>query len=1142
METDNHDWELSKENVQPLKQGRHMSALMAALHSDQGHGDEQTVIQTQQSEFEMELRTYCGDDPLDVWDRYIKWTEQYYPKGGHEGQLMTLIEQCLKLFQNEPKYSSDLRFIQVWLKFANLAEDPVEVFNYMFDIGVGSAIAEVYIEWATALERKGDLKRADAIYLEGLNRCTEFKDKLKQSLLQFQNRVARNITLQREERHAPAMFGREDKETRSALSRLKTHGSRQKIGVTRTGTASLGLAGTLKTGQPAPPKQKGGKTFDVFCDENVPPSLQPQQTDEWQSLPVKAVNNRENEKKPGVWKGVKAMQKPSSVSSVSNVTPFEIHEDASESVQSHAPKTQMINSLPLSTWKATNNPDVLQTLRQPCFAPNTGIPMYQKEKIYNGITEFSFEELRANKYWKRRAEREEQKREEERRQREELVKKQLAEQEAKIADLEAALQRLGGKPAAVVQGDTGHSGSFYTPTDQVLHSSGHITSSGSARSCGPQMMDTGANIGFPPVPSAQKNNFQVPSQNLSTSKGAFQLQGQLRSSTPMEEDGDSCSQQVTHSKPPLTTPENINMNSVSSTTISSGGGQDLLTPSPFGGANGRALSSSVSKELENGLYQQNAGRPSVAPADPMPKACNVERMRTSAPSPTVHTKEAYNDILGMFNTTFDTDSFTGPTASGKTPSKSLEVSVQKSAGDFQIFEDAMQTESPAAPKAGFFIHEDALDENSMCVGKGGGHQNVNIIKQERAPCQGKPSTAHGSDGCSNVRVEYQNRTNWSRGSSRKNGVVMNKPMGFSIHQDVQEDEDVRAVAASQSKGHPPAGEPFQIWYGELQEENTDPKAKAVKQSTRRGLAFASTPGAMSLRCDSDDVETLPDMSHYPEPTIEYQAKHDQTLAPLDHFSHQAMAASTPFTSGQSRSMKTPNPPEETSNLLAAAGSSTSESMTGSLASTLGATHTTPSKNLSPIMEGSNENSHDDMKSLHSTAASCSNTLLRTRHESCHSQGSEPVHEQVDVCNVSMQDEEQQRQQPPKFAPFNDSADLDQSCQHQIDTTTYIPDLEPEVTQALLSASIRIDPKNPFDDATIEHFLATLDPPLQDYPNYKRCKGPLPHCENDHPFDEFITFDKCIGEGGYAKVWKVMKFPDDMDAATLTGIEPDKALK
>ncbi|GFR58880.1 mitotic checkpoint serine/threonine-protein kinase BUB1-like [Elysia marginata] len=253
----------------------------------------------------MELRTYSGDDPFDVWDRYIKWTEQYYPKGGHEGQLMKLIEQCLKLFQNDPKYSNDHRFIQVWLKFANLTEDPVEVFKYMFDIGVGSAVAQVYIEWATALERNGDMKRADAIYFEGLNRCTQNKDLIKQSLLQFQSRVAQKITFQAKEHKTSSLLGKDEKETRSALSRLKTHGNRQKVGVTRTGNASLGFAGTYKSSQAAAPKQKPVKSFDIFCDENVPPSLQPQQTEEWQSLPVKAAVNRENEKKPGIWKGVK---------------------------------------------------------------------------------------------------------------------------------------------------------------------------------------------------------------------------------------------------------------------------------------------------------------------------------------------------------------------------------------------------------------------------------------------------------------------------------------------------------------------------------------------------------------------------------------------------------------------------------------------------------------------------------------------------------------------------------------------------------------------------------------------------------------------------------------------------------------------
>ena len=83
-----------------------------------------------------------------------------------------------------------------------------------------------------------------------------------------------------------------------------------------------------------------------------------------------------------------------------------------------------------------------------------------------------------------------------------------------------------------------------------------------------------------------------------------------------------------------------------------------------------------------------------------------------------------------------------------------------------------------------------------------------------------------------------------------------------------------------------------------------PKPKPMKQNIRRGLAFSSTPGAMCQRSDcvsSDEVETLPDMSHYTEFTIEYRAKHEETLAPLDHYTIHARAASTPFTGKQDRS-------------------------------------------------------------------------------------------------------------------------------------------------------------------------------------------------------------------------------------------------
>lgn len=89
-----NEWELSKENVQPLKQGRKMANLTAALAPssvDQTRifREKQWVFlhfQLQQMllnwtgvltflflrfqrEFEAQIRTYEGDDPLEIWYR-----------------------------------------------------------------------------------------------------------------------------------------------------------------------------------------------------------------------------------------------------------------------------------------------------------------------------------------------------------------------------------------------------------------------------------------------------------------------------------------------------------------------------------------------------------------------------------------------------------------------------------------------------------------------------------------------------------------------------------------------------------------------------------------------------------------------------------------------------------------------------------------------------------------------------------------------------------------------------------------------------------------------------------------------------------------------------------------------------------------
>ena len=66
-----------------------------------------------------------------LWDRYVKWTEQYYPKGGKDSHLSELLQRCVQQFNNEEKYKNDPRFLNVWMKLVSytcilLNSTPVE--------------------------------------------------------------------------------------------------------------------------------------------------------------------------------------------------------------------------------------------------------------------------------------------------------------------------------------------------------------------------------------------------------------------------------------------------------------------------------------------------------------------------------------------------------------------------------------------------------------------------------------------------------------------------------------------------------------------------------------------------------------------------------------------------------------------------------------------------------------------------------------------------------------------------------------------------------------------------------------------------------------------------------------------------------
>uniref|UniRef100_A0A8C7EDC3 BUB1 mitotic checkpoint serine/threonine kinase B n=1 Tax=Nothoprocta perdicaria TaxID=30464 RepID=A0A8C7EDC3_NOTPE len=403
----NDEWELSKENVQPLRQGRVMSTLQEALA--QQETSVHTAAQLKKQEFESEIRFYSGDDPLDVWDRYIKWTEQTFPQGGKESNLSAVLERAVKALNEQQRYYKDPRYLNLWLKFGNCCNEPLDLYSYLHSQEIGTTLAQLYITWAEELEARGSFKKADLIFQEGLQRKAEPMDKLQSHHRQFQARVSRQTLLGLEDAadEKDIDLPRTAEPQRSSLADLKGRGKKNVVApISRVGDALKATNQNRSLQNPASQQLSNNLRFAVF-DENSAsasgpgiPALTPQS---WTALP--APKAKENELSAGPWNSGRrprsnansGMEVPCTLP---NFTPY-VEESALQQVMTPCKIEPSINSV-LSARKPEKE-DPLQRVQshQQDTQKKQEMVMYCKDKVYAGVEEFSLEEIRAEIYRKR---------------------------------------------------------------------------------------------------------------------------------------------------------------------------------------------------------------------------------------------------------------------------------------------------------------------------------------------------------------------------------------------------------------------------------------------------------------------------------------------------------------------------------------------------------------------------------------------------------------------------------------------------------------------------------------------------------------------------------------------------------------------
>lgn len=302
-----HEWEIYKENVKPLKEGRKIKLLNQALKAQQ-RSSFKNSFRDERRKLIQAIDDYSGDDPLKPWIECIKWVRESFPSGGDQSGLLSICEQCVRTFWNDKHYRDDIRYLKTWLEYADQCTDPEVVYNFLDVNGVGQDHSLFYMRYARCLEQKNKMKRADEIYSLGIARGAQPLEKLKTAQRNFRARAINAIKKEEDD----ILTSRDEHESWRSFGTIMNGASE--------GTARQSLQSVHDARRKLKPlaKRDENKQLSIYCDpvelhsrpstsfgnqaENREGSQQA-----WLALGTRAERNKENTSIPTKWNANKIL-------------------------------------------------------------------------------------------------------------------------------------------------------------------------------------------------------------------------------------------------------------------------------------------------------------------------------------------------------------------------------------------------------------------------------------------------------------------------------------------------------------------------------------------------------------------------------------------------------------------------------------------------------------------------------------------------------------------------------------------------------------------------------------------------------------------------------------------------------------------
>jgi checkpoint serine/threonine-protein kinase len=178
--------------LQPLKQGR-KTAILSERLQDTASSEREHWVQGRRT-FEEKIMQFKGADPLENWYEYIKWMQQSKLSGIGSDEVLSVFQRCTKEFLNDSRYKNDPRYCRIWIQYADLCQDPSDVFAFMKANSIAVGLALFWTSWSFVLDlRSKNYSRAWDVLEEGIRVKAAPIEKMRAALKTFQVKICEGI-------------------------------------------------------------------------------------------------------------------------------------------------------------------------------------------------------------------------------------------------------------------------------------------------------------------------------------------------------------------------------------------------------------------------------------------------------------------------------------------------------------------------------------------------------------------------------------------------------------------------------------------------------------------------------------------------------------------------------------------------------------------------------------------------------------------------------------------------------------------------------------------------------------------------------------------------------------------------------------